>query len=303
MRVIVTGGTGFIGRALCARLVAAGHDVTVLSRAPERAADLPRVRLAAWDGVSVEPLGPLLAGAAAVVHLAGESIAGGRWTAARKRRIRASRVDSSAALAAAILALPQPPAVLLQASAVGYYGSRGDEELDESSPPGEGFLAEVCRQWEAASAAVEDRGVRRPLARTGVVLAPGGGALPAMARPVRWFCGGPLGGGRQWLPWIHLDDELRALLFLLEHPTASGPFNLTAPQPLRQRAFVEALGRVLSRPSSLPAPELALRLALGEMSELLLASQRVRPARLLELGFRFRFSAAAQALGDLLGGR
>ncbi|MFQ5349330.1 MAG: TIGR01777 family oxidoreductase [Thermoanaerobaculia bacterium] len=236
-----------------------------------------------------------------MVHLAGEGIADGRWSAERKRRIRDSRVESSAAVAAAIAAAEPRPAVLLQASAVGFYGPRGDEELTEESSPGEDFLAEVCGRWEQASAAVEELGVRRAVLRTGVVLAREGGARPKILLPFRLFAGGPVGNGRQYMPWIHLADEVGAIRFLLDTATAGGPFNLTAPEPLTNRQFGRVLGRVLRRPSFMPAPAFALKLALGEMSKILLEGQRALPRRLEEAGYRFRYPDLETALRDLLG--
>jgi uncharacterized protein (TIGR01777 family) len=301
MRVIVSGGSGLIGRALVAGLAADGHQATVLSRNPDRLRDLPAgVTAAGWDARSAEALTPLVAGADAVVHLAGEGIAAGRWSAERKRRIRDSRVTSSAAVAAAIVAAEPRPAVLLQASAVGFYGSRGDEQLTEESTSGEDFLAEICRQWEAASAAVEEHGVRRAVLRTGVVLSRHGGALPKMLLPFRLFAGGPAGSGRQYMPWIHLADEVGAIRFLLDTPATAGPFNLTAPAPVTNRQFSTVLGRVLGRPSFMPAPAFALKLALGEMSKIVLEGQRALPHRLEEAGYRFRFPDLEAALRDLL---
>ena len=302
MKVIVSGGSGLIGRALVADLAAGGHEATVLSRNPDRVRGLPDgVTAAAWDASDAASLTPLLAGADAVVHLAGEGIADGRWTAERKRRIRDSRVESSAAIAAAFVDADPRPAVLLQGSAVGYYGPRGAEELTEESASGDDFLAEVCREWEEASAAVEELGVRRALLRTGVVLARDGGALPKMLLPFRLFAGGPAGSGRQYMPWIHLADEVGAIRFLLDSPGARGPFNLTAPEPLSNREFSRVLGRVLGRPSFLPAPAFALKLALGEMSKIVLEGQRAVPRRLQEAGYRFRFPSLEAALSDLLG--
>ena len=302
MRVIVSGGSGLIGRALVADLAADGHRATVLSRNPGRLRGLPEgVTAAAWDAKTAEALTPLLAGADAVVHLAGAGIADGRWTAERKRRIRDSRVNSSSAIAAAMAAADPRPAVLLQGSAVGFYGPRGDEELTEESAPGDDFLAEVCREWEQASAGVEEVGVRRALLRTGVVLALEGGALPKMLLPFRLFAGGPAGSGRQYMPWIHLADEVGAIRFLLSSPEARGPFNLTAPEPVTNKEFGRALGRVLRRPSFLPAPAFALKLALGEMSKILLEGQRALPRRLEQAGYRFQFPELEGALRALLG--
>jgi len=298
--IAITGGSGLIGRHLAAALAAAGDEVRILSRRPERLRDLPAgVSAHGWDGTEVDALTGALGGCAAVVHLAGESIGGGRWSAERKRRILESRVDSSHAVAGA-LAASGMPRVMVQASAVGYYGPRGDEPLDESAAAGGDFLATVCRRWERASREVEELGVRRAVARSGVVLATDGGALPRMLLPFRLFAGGPLGDGRQWLPWIHLDDEVAALRFLIDEPRAAGAFNLTAPEPATNRAFAGTLGRVLRRPSLLPTPAFALRLALGEMATLLLDGQRAVPSRLLKLGFTFRFATAEAALRDLL---
>jgi uncharacterized protein (TIGR01777 family) len=201
---------------------------------------------------------------------------------------------------AALRQAPEKPRALLQASAVGYYGFCGDEVVTESHPPGEDFVAGVCVDWEASTAEAEALGVRRAVLRSGVVLSGEGGALPRMALPFKLMAGGPLGRGRQWLPWIHIADEVGAIRFLLERDEACGPFNLTAPRPLTNRDFSRALGRALRRPSLAPAPSLALRLILGEMAEMLLHGQRVVPHRLVELGFSFRFPEAGAALRDLL---
>jgi len=303
VRVLITGGTGLIGRALAADLGAASHEVVLLTRDPSRAGRLPdNVRAERWDGVSPEGWAGLVEGPdTAVVHLAGEGIAEGRWSEERKRRIRDSRVRSTAAVTAAIAQARVPPKVLLQGSAVGYYGACGDEEVTEDHPPGDNFLAAVSLEWEAASAKVEALGVRRAVLRTGIVLAREGGALPKMALPFRLFAGGPLGDGRQWVPWLHLADQVGALRFLLDCADARGPFNLSAPQPVRNRELSRALGRTLSRPSFLPAPRFALHLVLGEMAAILLDGQRAVPRALLKLGYRFRFPEVEPALRDLLG--
>jgi hypothetical protein len=300
MRVLITGGTGIIGSALARDLVAAGHEVVALTRDPARATGLPPgVTAAGWDARTAAGWGHLAAGAA-IVNLAGESIAGGRWTAERKRRIHDSRVGAGEAVMAAIRAAAPRPRVLLQASAVGYYGPRGDEPVDESAPPGGDFLARVCIDWEAATAEAEALGVRRAVLRTGVVLARDGGALPKMLLPFRLFAGGPVGGGRQQVSWIHLADEVGAIRFLLERDDARGPFNLTAPEPVSNREFARAAGRVLRRPSFFPGPAAAMRLVLGEMADILLTGQRAVPKRLLELGYRFCFPSLDPALEDLL---
>jgi len=235
-----------------------------------------------------------------VVHLTGEGIADGRWTEERKRRIRDSRVRSTAAVAEALAAADSRPAVLVQASGIDYYGARGDEEVTEASPPGEGFLPEVCVAWEEAGAAAEELGVRRIIARTGVVLSTDGGALPEMVLPFKLFAGGPVAGGSQWMSWIHLEDEVGAIRFLLEEPAVSGPYNLVAPRPVRNRDFGRALGRALHRPSLLPVPGLALKVLYGEMASLLIDGRRALPRRLLEAGYTFRHPDVAEALVDLL---
>ncbi|HEX4953719.1 MAG TPA: TIGR01777 family oxidoreductase [Thermoanaerobaculia bacterium] len=301
MRVLITGGSGLIGRALAASLAADGHEVVVLSRRPEGVHGLPPgARAEGWEPERAGPWADLLDGAV-VVHLAGDNLAEGRWTAEKKRRIRDSRVLSGQALARAIEAGPARPEAFLQSSAVGYYGfDRGEEEVAESAAPGDDFLGRVCVEWEASTAGLDALGIRRPILRTGLVLSGAGGALPQMALPFRLFVGGPVGRGSQVLPWIHEIDEVRAIRFLIDHPTASGPFNLTAPSPVPFRAMARALGRSLRRPSLLPVPAFALRLLLGEKAELVLGGQRAVPKRLLELGFSFRFPELEPALADLL---
>lgn len=301
MRVVITGGTGLIGRALAAELAGAGHEVVVTSRSPGSVRGLPAgVEPVEWDTASAGRLAALIDGADAVVHLVGEGIADGRWTAERKRRILDSRVRSTAAVVEAMAAVGSRPGVLLQSSAVGYYGARGDEEITEESGPGDGFLADVCVAWEEASAPAGDLGVRRVVLRTGLVLSTDGGALPPMALPFKLFVGGPVASGRQWMPWIHEEDEVGATRFLLEEPSASGPYNLTAPEPARNRDFGRALGRALRRPSLLPVPALALRLLYGEMATLLTGGQRAVPRRLEQAGYTFRHPDLAAALADLL---
>jgi uncharacterized protein (TIGR01777 family) len=256
---------------------------------------------AKWDGRTAEGWGRYVAGAGAVVNLAGANIAGGRWTPEYKDKILRSRLAAGEAVVEAFGAASSRPAVLVQASAVGYYGSRGDEELDESAAAGDGFLAEVCRQWEASTAAVEDMGVRRVVVRSGLVLARDGGAFPRLVKPFRFFAGGPLGGGRQWFSWIHYDDEVAAISFLIEKDGAAGPYNLCAPGPVRNRDLARSVGRVLGRPAWWPTPRFALRLVLGEMAdELLLASQRARPEKLLAAGFEFEHPGVEAALPALV---
>ena len=303
MNILLTGGTGLIGRALTAELLNAGHRITIFSRRAE--ARVPGAQTVQWDYARPGAWQAALETADAVIHLAGESLAGegllpARWTAARKQRIVESRVQSGKALAEAIRQAAHKPEVFIQGSAIGYYGPHGDEPLTEKSPPGDDFLAQTCIQWEAATQSVETLGLRRVILRTGIVLAPEGGALARLLPAFRAYLGGPFGRGDQWYSWIHLADEVAAIRFLLENPQASGPFNLTAPQPLRNRDFSKTLGAVLRRPSWLPAPAFALKAALGEVADMVLTGQRVLPARLTELGFTFRFPELEPALRDLI---
>jgi uncharacterized protein (TIGR01777 family) len=301
MRVIITGGTGLIGRHLSESLVRDQHEVIVLSRNPSKASNLPAgVRVERWDGQTAEGWSKLADGADAIVNLAGENIGEGLWTTERKRRIVESRLNAGRAVVEAVEAASSKPEVVVQASGVGYYGNRGDEELTEGSAPGDGFLARLAVEWEASTAAVEPLGVRRAIIRTGGVLAREGGALPKMILPFRLFIGGPLGSGKQWLPWIHIADEVGAIRFLLENASATGPFNLVAPQPLTNANFGRELARVIRRPYYMPAPAFAIRLLLGEMASVVLEGQRALPAKLLQAGYRFHFSDAASALRDLL---
>ena len=279
----------------------------VLSRRPEQATGLPAgVRAERWEARSAEGWGPLADGADAIVNLAGESIAGEglirgrRWTDNRKRRIRESRLNAGRAVVQAVELAQVKPRVVIQASGSGYYGPRGDEEITEEASPGEGFMGRTAVEWEASTAGVESLGVRRAIIRSGPVLSTKGGAFPLMLLPFRFFVGGPLGSGRQWFPWIHIADEARAIRFLIENDAASGPFNLTAPNPLTNAEFSRVVGRVLRRPAFVPVPAFSLRLALGEMSIVLLEGQRAMPRRLLDLGFPFRFLEAEAALRDLL---
>lgn len=302
MRVIVSGGTGLIGSALVPRLAAQGHEVVILSRSPGKDRDLAAgVRVVGWDARSADGWGDLVDADTAIVNLAGENVAGGRWTDERKRRILESRVDAARAVVEAVERAPAQPRVLLQGSAIGYYGPTGDEVVDEQAPPGDDFLARVCVAWEGATDPVVKAGVRRALLRTGVVLSGEGGALPKMALPFRLFAGGPVGDGEQYVPWIHIEDEVGAILHLLANDELEGPFNLTAPEPVKNERLSRELGAALHRPSLLPAPSFALRLGLGEMADVLLTGQRALPAKLERSGYRFRFPQLAAALEDLLG--
>lgn len=299
MRVIITGGTGLVGRALAASLVTDGHEVIVLSRTPERFSRLLKgVRLAGWDGRTSKSWGRLADGSDAIVNLAGEPI-GARWTADRKRRILESRLYAGQAVVQAVEQSSVKPRVVVQASGVGYYGPRGGTKLTEDDPAGSDWAAQVAVRWEAATQPVEEMGVRRVVIRSGVVLSTEGGALPRIALPFRFFVGGPLGNGRQWLSWIHIADEVAAIRFLIENEAARGPFNLAAPGAVNNVQFSQALGRAMRRPALVRTPAFALRLLFGEMASTILEGQRAVPSKLDSLGFRFRFPDIESALAHL----
>jgi uncharacterized protein (TIGR01777 family) len=297
VRVVVTGSTGLIGSALVEQLRTRGDEVVRLVRRPARAPDERT-----WDPMADAVDEGVLDGADAVVHLAGAGIGDQRWTASRRAEILDSRVRSTTALASAMASMPRPPAVWVSGSAIGYYGDRGDEELDETSAPGTGFLAGVCRQWEEATEPAARAGIRVVPIRTGVVLSARGGALARQLPLFRSGLGGRLGDGKQWLSWISLADEVAAICFALDHPQVVGPLNLTAPSPVTNATFTTTLAHVLHRPSMLSVPRLALEATLGRelVREALLASQRVRPARLTEAGFAFEHPTLEEALTAVL---
>lgn len=302
MRVLVTGATGFVGRPLCLRLRRDGHEVVALSRSPASAQarldpDVTVVPLRPEDGGGFDKA---LEGVDAVVHLAGESIAGGRWTPSRKARIRASRVDLTRVLVDTIRKRSERPSVLVSGSAVGVYGDRGDELLTEESGPGEGFLSEVATAWEREAREAEALGLRVACVRTGVVLGRDGGALPVMSLPFRFGLGGPVAGGGHWMPWIHLDDIVEIFARAVTDDQLHGPVLGTAPASVTNAAFTSALGRALGVPAILPAPAFALRLVLGEAAALALDSVRCSPARLLALGHTWRHPDLDTALRDLV---
>jgi hypothetical protein len=305
MRVIITGGTGQIGRPLIADLVKQGYEVVVLSRSPGVVEGLPKeVKIEGWDARTAKGWGHLADSAGAIVNLAGENIAGegflpARWTDERKKRILESRVNAGKAVMEAVEQASKKPGVVIQASAVGYYGPRGDEEITEDSPPGDDFLAKVCLDWEASTAPVEKMGVRRAVIRTGLPLSFEEGALARMALPFKLFAGGPLGSGKQYFPWIHPADETGAIRFLIENANASGAFNLTAPKPLTNAQFSRILGKVMGRPSLIPTPSFAFEMAFGEVAALVLTGQRAIPKHLLEAGYKFQYTDAEAALRDL----
>ena len=289
MRIVLAGASGFLGSALRASLAGSGHETRLLTRGVEWDPDGGRVDAAALDGAD------------AVVHLGGESLSAGRWTDARKERIRSSRVRSTALLAGAAARMAKPPEVFAVASAVGFYGDRKDEELVETSPPGVGFVPELCRAWEEAARPARDRGIRTLHFRTAIVLGPGGGILSRMIGPFRWGLGGRIGPGTQWWSWISIDDAVGAMRHALERRDLAGPVNLSAPGAVTNREFTRTLGRVLRRWTIFPLPAFAARLAFGEMADgLMLASARVKSARLLESGYAFRFPELEGALRHVL---
>jgi uncharacterized protein (TIGR01777 family) len=301
MNIVIAGGSGFLGRALTAALVSDGHDIVILTRQPT-GNDAGRVRAVPWtpDG-QAGSWAAVIDGANAVINLAGESIAGGRWSAARKKRIVDSRVLATRSLATAIGRAVRPPAVFVSGSAVGYYGPLGDELVTEDHRPGDDFLAKVCVEWENEAARIDAARTRVACIRTGLVLARDGGALPQMLLPFRFGAGGPVGSGRQYWPWIHRRDWVDLVRFVIETPGAAGAINATAPDPVTNREFAAALGRAMHRPAFMPAPAFALRLLLGEMADaLVLSGQRAVPAKADRLGFTFTYTNVEKALQSIL---
>ena len=307
MKVIILGGTGMIGRRLARNLAAAGYETIVLSRSPKtRRVNFPSgVKLRKWDGVTTKGWGQLVDGAEAIINLAGENLAGEkfipkRWTAKRKQYLVVSRILPGKAIFQAIQAAASRPSVLIQSSAIGYYGTSLEQVFTEASPPGHDFLARLCVDWEASTKDIEDLGIRRAIIRTASVLDPSGGALNRLIFPFRVFVGGRLGSGEQWFPWIHPGDEVRAIRFLLENTEARGPFNLCSPNPIRNAMFARIAGRILRRPSVFPVPAFLLKAALGEVASVALEGQRAIPKRLENLGFTFNYPDFEPALKDVL---
>lgn len=295
MKILVTGASGLVGSALVPLLAGGGHEVARLGRSTPGPGDIR------WDPDAGVLDAAALEGFDGVIHLAGENIAG-RWNAARKRRIKDSRVRGTRLLAETLAGLERPPRVLVSASAIGFYGDRGDKELSEESPAGTGFLTEVCREWEAATEAAAGKGIRVVHARLGVVLSRDGGALAKMLTPFKLGAGGIVGSGRQYMSWITLEDTVAALAHLLVTETAAGPVNVVAPVPVTNREFTKALGRALRRPTLFPLPAFVARVVFGEMADaLLLGSTRVKPAGLLDSGYVFRHGSLEEGLGAVLG--
>lgn len=301
MKILITGATGFIGTRLCAHLSQAGHTLTALSRdgaAAQR--KVPHLQEAfSWDPLTALPPAEAFTNVEAVIHLAAESIAG-RWTDAKKRAIRDSRVLGTRHLVDRLMQLTSRPRILIAASAIGYYGDRGEEMLTEEASPGADFIGTLCQEWEREAAKAQDVGMRVVRLRTGLVLGPDGGALQAMLPIFKLGFGGPLGSGRQWWSWVHCDDAVGIIMHTLEKSDVSGPMNVTAPQSVRQREFAQMLGRILRRPAFMPAPMFALKLVLGELSSELLASRLAISRRAQEMGYRFRFAELEPALRNIL---
>lgn len=298
MKLFITGGTGFIGGALTRGLAEAGHEPLVLVRPGERAEPPAGVKFVEGDPLREGPWWDAVSKCEGAINLAGEPIQG-RWNVAKKRAIRESRMATTANL---VRAVPQGgPFTLLSTSAVGIYGNAGDRLCDESAPTGKGFLADVARQWEEEAKKAEAKGARVVVTRFGVVLGPGGGALREFEKLSKSFIGGPVGGGRQWFSWIHRDDLIQALLFLISRKDLRGIFNICSPNPVTQGDLARALGKILQKPSFMPTPALMVRLALGESADFVLFSQRMVPARLSEAGFRWRYPEIEGALRAALG--
>lgn len=298
MRIAITGATGLIGTALSKSLAAEGAEILAVTR---RVGPLsPGLTRVHWDPEKAEIESSALEGVDVVFHLAGESI-GQRWTGARKERIRKSRVEGTRLLVDGLGKLARPPAALMSASGINFYGDGGDEELRESSPPGDGYLPELCQAWEAEAARASEFGARTVSLRTGLVLSARGGALAKMLLPFKLGLGGPLGSGKQWMSWIHIEDIVGAYRFAMDRQDIRGPLNATAPQPVRQRDFAKALGKALGRPAVVPTPGFAMRLAFGEMGQtLLLEGQKVLPHRLQQAGYSFRHPELDESLEDVL---
>ena len=301
MKILITGATGLIGRRLCELLTGEGHTIIALTRSPKRTEGLAIAEAYGWEPEAGPPPEQALIGIDAAVHLAGEPIAARRWTDEQKKRIRDSRIISTRNFVNALRLAETKPRVFVSGSAIGFYGDRGNEPLIESSPPGSGFMSEVCASWEEEAERARHFGVRVVLVRTGVVLSGEGGALKKMLPPFKLGVGGPLGSGNHWFPWIHIKDIVGIFHNAILSSSMAGPVNGTAPEPVTNSEFTKQLGRVLHRPAFLTVPEFALRALMGEMADVLLGSQRVIPKALLDAGYRFQYPLLAPALEDLLG--
>ena len=296
MRLVITGATGFIGSALCAALLQRGHALTLLTRGSPRDANTGTKRWLQWTPSALRDWETALDGVDGVINLAGEPIAERRWTDAQRRRIEKSRMDTTRSLVQACAKAKRRPHFLISASAVGYYGARGDETITEAAGPGKDFLSALCREWEEEAKKAEELGVRVVRLRIGIVLAPGGGALAKMARPFKFFVGGSLGSGQQWMSWIHREDLVGLVFHMIDHPEIHGAVNATAPNPARNKEFSKTLGKVMRRPCWATVPGFALKIVLGDMAEMLLTGQRVLPIVAEQSGYKFRYSELQGAL-------
>ncbi|MGD9486780.1 MAG: TIGR01777 family oxidoreductase [Calditrichaceae bacterium] len=304
MRIIITGATGFIGTHLTKRLTDSGHKVIALSRNPKNAQRIlgNEISCLQWAGKDTTPWLDQLNGDYGIINLAGENIAAGRWSADRKQKILRSRVDAGEIIVNAVRQAAKKPEFVMQASAIGIYGSSRELIFDEETLPGKGFLADVCKRWEESSKEIENMRIRRIIIRTGVVLGQNGGIMKKMSLPFKLFIGGPPGDGKQGFSWIHMDDEVRAIQFLLESKHQKGIFNLTAPNPVFMTDFTKIYGKALNRPSWLPVPSFVLKTLFGEMAEeVILSGQKVMPKALLKAGFTFNFPDLKNAVNDLTG--
>ncbi|MCJ7659907.1 MAG: TIGR01777 family oxidoreductase [Anaerolineales bacterium] len=307
MRIIITGGSGLIGLALTRSFVKDEHDVILLSRNPKRVSELPSgARVVQWDGATADGWSELVEGADAIINLAGENIAGegffpDRWTEERKRRIRTSRLNAGKAVTHAIQTAEHKPGVVVQASAIGYYGPSEDLVVTEDNPPGDDFMAEVCQDWENSTAGVEELGVRRVVTRGSIALSSEGGAFTRLLFPFKLYAGGPLGSGEQYISWIHMADQVGAIRYLIDNQAARGVFNLSSPNPVTNKEFAQTIGKVMRRPSFIPVPEFAFRTMFGEVSTVVVDGQRVHPKRLQEIGYQFKFPELEPAVRETLG--
>lgn len=311
MRILISGGTGFIGKALVNNLTQGDHQISILSRNPEKHQAMYNhsIRFIKWDGNSTNNWGEIIEKTDAVINLAGENIAGNsfisiffkRFTPDRKRTLLESRINATNALVQAINNASHKPSVFIQASAVGYYGDREDEFLYETASPGNDFAAQLCKQWEEGLLKLKTSHIRQVILRTaGVVMGKTGGAFPFLLLPYRLFMGGPLGDGKQWMSWIHIDDEIKAIRFLLETDHAQGVFNVCSPNPVTNIEFGKTIAKIIHRPFWLPIPKFAFNFILGEKAKILLASQRQIPDKLMQLNFEFSYPVLSKALHYLL---